>query len=218
MIGYYINLINRKDRNKHFINNIKKYDFFKDLNRFDAINDDNNGSIGVVKSHINVLELCIQKDEDYFLIVEDDLKIIDEKNLNNFFNEFNKIKNNKNWDLITITPCGTTIYDEYINNFFRIKDTITTTGYIIKKDKIPILINNFYESLNLLVSTANIEKYILDKYWFKIQDKLKFFYLKDIFASQLIGYSDVKKCNINYNNNHITSLLMTSFSFLFKAM
>ena len=203
MIGYYINLINRKDRNKHFINNIKKYDFFKDLNRFDAINDDNNGSIGVVKSHINVLELCIQKDEDYFLIVEDDLKIIDEKNLNNFFNEFNKIKNNKNWDLITITPCGTTIYDEYINNFFRIKDTITTTGYIIKKDKIPILINNFNESLNLLMETKDIEKYILDKHWFQIQDKLKFFYFKDIFASQLVGYSDVKKCNIDYDKLYI---------------
>lgn len=203
MDGYYINLINRKDRNKHFINNIKKYDFFKNLNRYDAIYDKDIGAIGKVKSHINVLELCIKTDGDYFLIVEDDLKIINEDNLNSFFNKFNNIKNNKNWDLITLTPYGNTIYTEHINNFYRIKDTITTTGYIIKKDKIPILINNFYESLNLLVSTANIEKYILDKYWFKIQDKLKFFYLKDIFASQLIGYSDVKKCNINYNSLYI---------------
>ena len=29
--GFYINLENRKDRLKHINNNIKKYDFFKDL-------------------------------------------------------------------------------------------------------------------------------------------------------------------------------------------
>ena len=57
MNGYYINLKHRTDRNKHFKENIQKYDFFKDLKRFDAIYDEDCGEIGCVKSHINALSL-----------------------------------------------------------------------------------------------------------------------------------------------------------------
>ena len=61
MNGYYINLEHRKDRNKHFKENIQKYDFFKKIKRFEGIYDNDYGGIGCVKSHINVLSLCFRK-------------------------------------------------------------------------------------------------------------------------------------------------------------
>ena len=203
MNGYYINLEYRKDRNKHFIDNIKKYDFFKNLKRYDAIYDEDYGEIGCVKSHINVLKLCLEQDLEYYLIMEDDFNIIDEKNYYDFFNSFDNIKN-KDWDIITLTPSGDTIYEDTIyedkiDNFYRIKNTMTTTGYIIKRNIILELINNFTESLALLVLTNNKEKYLLDKYWFNLQDKVKFYYFKDIFGSQLIGYSDLEQTNVDLN-------------------
>ena len=199
MNGYYINLKFREDRNNHFINNIKKYDFFKNIERFEAIYDSDFGEIGCTKSHINALELCLEMDDDYFLIIEDDFCIINEENLLNFFRNFNKIKN-KEWDIITLTPSGNTDYEDYIEDFLRIKNTETTTGYIIRKSVIPVLLNNFTDSLNLLILTEETEKYVVDKYWFNIQDRIKFYYYKDIFASQLIGYSDIKNndTNIDY--------------------
>ena len=212
MNGYYINLKYREDRNDHFINNIKKYDFFKNIERFEGIHDKDFGEIGCVKSHIDVLRLCLQKDDEYYLIMEDDFCIINEENLLNFFTHFNKIKN-KEWDIITLTPSGDTIYEDYIEDFLRIKNTITITGYIIRKDKIQIILNNFLESLNLLVMTGDKEKYMLDIHWFGIQDKVKFYYYKDIFASQLIGYSDLQHLNIDQNsifinqNNYKKNLL-----------
>ena len=150
MNGYYINLKFREDRNNHFINNIKKYDFFKNIERFEAIYDSDLGDIGCTKSHINALELCLEMDDDYFLIIEDDFCIINEENLLNFFRNFNKIKN-KEWDIITLTPSGNTDYEDYIEDFLRIKNTETTTGYIIRKSVIPVLLNNFTDSLNLLI-------------------------------------------------------------------
>ena len=198
MNGYYINLEYRKDRDKHFIHNIKKYDFFKNIKRYNAIYDEDYGEIGCVKSHINVLKLCLEQNDDYYLIMEDDFDIIDEKNLLSFFNSFDNIKN-KDWDIITLTPSGDTIYEDKIDNFYRIKNTMTTTGYIIKRNIILELINNFTESLALLVLTNNKEKYLLDKYWFNIQDKVKFYYYENIYATQLIGYSDLEQTNVDLN-------------------
>ena len=134
MNGYYINLDYRKDRDKHFITNIKKYDFFKNIKRYSGIYDEECGAIGCVKSHINVLLLCLQENFDYYLIMEDDFQVINEDNLFCFFQSFERIKT-KDWDIITLTPSGDTIYDDKIDDFYRIKNTMTTTGYIIKKNK-----------------------------------------------------------------------------------
>ena len=192
MNGYYINLKHREDRNRYFINDVKKYKYFDNIRRYEAVYDKECGAIGCVKSHINVLLLCLEQEFDYYLIMEDDFKIFHEKNLHQFFNSFEEIKNEK-WDLITLTPCGTTIDTESFNNYHRIIKTLSTTGYIIRKEKIKELLENFQESLQLLIQTNDVKRYILDKHWFKIQNTVRFYYFKDIFASQLTGYSDIKK-------------------------
>ena len=195
--GYYINLEHRKDRNKHFIDNIKKYDFFSEIKRYGAVYNKDCGAIGCVKSHINVLELCLQQNDNYYLIMEDDFSIFHENNLRKFIDSFTNIKN-ENWDIITLTPCGTTINSDIIKDYCRIKNNLATSGYIIKKDKINILLDNFKESLNLLIETGDVKRYILDMHWFKIQDELRFYYFKDLFGTQLNGFSDIKN---DYTSN-----------------
>ena len=144
------------------------------------------------RSHINALSLCLNTNDEYYLIMEDDFSIIDQQNLLDFFDDFDKIKN-KDWDIITLTCCGDCIFEDCINNFIRIKNTMTTTGYIIKRDIIQDLINNFTESLTLLVLNNDIYKYKLDIYWFGLQEKIKFYFYKNKFASQLKDYSDISK-------------------------
>ena len=195
--GYYINLEHRKDRNKHFIDNIKKYDFFSEIKRYEAVYNKDCGAIGCVKSHINVLELCLQQNDNYYLIMEDDFSIFHEKNLRKFIDSFTNIKN-KNWDVITLTPCGDTINCDTIKDYCRIKNNLATSGYIIKKDKINILLDSFKESLKLLIETGDVKRYILDRHWFKIQDKIKFYYFKELFGTQLNGFSDIKN---DYTSN-----------------
>lgn len=198
MKGLYINLENRTDRNDNItklkLNNV----FFSEVKRFNAV-EHKNGAIGCTMSHIEVLESLYSLNEKYYIILEDDFCIIDELNFKYFLTEFNKIKDLKSWDVLILTPRGIDIDKNFLPNFTRIKDTQTTSGYIIKHDFIPILVKNFKEALEGLIENKNRNKYSLDQYWKNLQKISNFIYYDKIFGGQLPGYSDIEKKIINYN-------------------
>ncbi len=199
--GFYINLESRKDRLKHINNNIQKYDFFKDLKRFNAIKNVD-GAIGCSMSHLKCLELCKQMNEEYYLIIEDDLCMLNENNFLNFAKDFETIKTDKNWDIIVLTPRGDT-QNEKIGKFKRINNNQTATGYIIRNHMLQILIDNIKDGLELLCKGIHPDISALDQYWKKLQDKYNFYYYSDIFAGQLVDYSNIQKRNVNYNDRFI---------------
>ena len=55
MKGYYINLDSRKDRKEHFEKNIKKYPFFSNIKRFNAVYHKAYG-VGCILSHIGCIK------------------------------------------------------------------------------------------------------------------------------------------------------------------
>ena len=61
-----------------------------------------------------------------------------------------------------------------------------------------ILINNLKDGLELLYKGIHPDIYALDQYWKKLQDKYNFYYYSDIFAGQLVDYSDIQreKCQL----------------------
>jgi glycosyl transferase, family 25 len=201
MNGYYINLDYRTDRKIHFDKNVKSNSFFKNINRFSAIKE-SNGYIGCSKSHIEVLEKCLDKDGEYFMICEDDLQINNNESLENFITNFNKIKNVDKWDLITLTPYYCQPHHEQDNtmlqcNFIRLITSQTTTAYIIKKTFIKILLDNIKYSMNKL-SNGEDNKFVIDQYWKNLFPSHNIYVFKNIFASQLSGYSDNLKEYANY--------------------
>jgi hypothetical protein len=198
--GFYINLESRKDRLKH-INNIQKYDFFKGLKRFNAINNVD-GAMGCSMSHLKCLELCKKMNEEYYLIIEDDLCMLNENHFLNFVKDFETIENDKKWDIIVLTPRGDT-QDENIGKFKRINNNQTTTGYIIRNHMLQILIDNIKDGLELLCKDIHPDICALDQYWKRLQDKYNFYYYSNIFAGQLVDYSDVQRMNVNYNDRFI---------------
>ena len=169
MNGYYINLDHRTDRKIHFDKNVKSNPFFKNINRFSAIKE-SKGYIGCSKSHIGVLQKCLDIDGEYFMICEDDLQINNNESLENFITNFNKIKNVDKWDLITLTPYYCQLHHEQDNtmiqcNFIRLITSQTASGYIIKKNFIKILLDNFKYSMNKLSKGEQYSVYALDQYW-----------------------------------------------------
>jgi hypothetical protein len=199
--GFYINLESRKDRLKHINNNIQKYDFFKGLKRFNAIKNVD-GAIGCTMSHLKCLELCQKMNEEYYLIIEDDLFILNENNFLHFVKDFETIENDKKWDIIVLTPRGDT-QNEKIGKFKRINNNQTATGYVIRNHMLQILIDNFKEALELLCKGVHPYISALDQYWKKLQDNYNFYYYSDIFAGQLVNYSDIEKRYVNYNDRFI---------------
>ena len=199
--GFYINLDERVDRMKHFENLKVKYDFFKNVKRLSAIKN-SNGAIGCGVSHVEALTKLLGYDDDYFMVCEDDLCILNDDNFNNFVKDFNNIKDEK-WDIIVITPSGDKIPCLPHDNFYRIHNNQTTTAYIIKKTFIPVLISNFKESVIGLVKGGNPNTYAIDQWWKQLQNQYIFCYYKDIYAGQLVGYSSIENKHVNYNERFL---------------
>lgn len=197
MKSCFINLNNREDRKEHIEKNIKSINFFKDLERLEAVFE-NRGDIGCCMSHIKALEKF--KDSEYLMILEDDFFIFDNNNFNLFLEDFIKIKSKTIWDIIVLTPRGKTTQKNILYNFNRLNDNQTATGYIIKKNFIPILLKSFKESLQSLKENKNPNLWALDQHWKNLQDKYIFLYYHKIFAGQIESYSDIEKRKVNYNN------------------
>lgn len=205
MNGYYINLNHRVDRKNHMEKLIKNFEFFKNIERFEAIQNDN-GALGCISSHYNILTKMENTDKNYFIILEDDFFIFNGNHFNNFVKEFEKIKDNEEWDIVTLTPRGETINTLDIfknNNFLRIKNNQTTGGYIIKKKFIPILKNLLHIGIQKMINGDSSTIYAIDQIWKLLQNDNTFLYYKHIFAGQLPGYSDIEKRNTNYNIRYL---------------
>jgi GR25 family glycosyltransferase involved in LPS biosynthesis len=200
MKGYYINLDHRTDRNSHIQQNIvNKYELFSQIERMSAIKNEN-GAIGCSMSHIKCLTKCLEmKDEPYFMILEDDFCVLNEKNMQEFMKEFEKIKYDDKWDVIVLTPIGSSMQMNYIQKWNRIKTSQTTTGYIIKASFVPILIEICKHSVENLLRDGDPNEWALDQAWKPLQMKHAFICFYQIYAGQIPGYSDIEKRHVNYN-------------------
>ena len=203
MKGYYINLECRRDRRRHIENNILTLDFFKDLERFDAIKKPY--GIGCNESWLKVLEKCLSTDtEDRFLLIEDDIHIYDMEIFNNFIEDY-KLMENNNWDVIHLTP---RLYDKCRNQetlilesgdkYSRLHNCVTATGLIIKKEFIPILMKNLQYSTEKLKKTLNTPKYIIDISWLDLQEKYRIYGYNKSFCYQLECLSDINLFDEKY--------------------
>ena len=147
-------------------------------------------------------QLLRQKDE-YYIVCEDDLNILNQLYFNNFKSQFDKVKNNPEWDIIVLTPRGISMEGHKSmtsNGFMRIYDNQTATGYIIKRKMIPILIKNFSKAVIGLSKGGEYGIYGIDQYWKRLQKPYKFYYFKDVCCGQLPGYSNIENINVDYNS------------------
>jgi len=202
MKGFYINLDSRKDRKDHFEGLKTNYSFLSNIQRFTAI-ENKDGALGCCYSHINSLTLAMKFNEPYVAIFEDDFTIINNSYFLQFIDEFENIKDLDVWDVIVLTPRGNTVQDNTIPNFKRITNNQTTTGYIIKTHMLPILINILNESKQLQIQGVHKDISSIDQYWKQMQLQYSFYYYKNIFAGQLVGYSNIENRYVNYNDRFI---------------
>jgi len=200
--GFYINLDSRKDRRDHFENVKKMHPFLGGIERMSAI-EKNDGPLGCCFSHIKALTQCLTIDAPYIAIFEDDFTVLDDTIFRRFVDDFQKVKENDTWKVIVLTPRGSTVSGEDIGDFKRIIDHQTATGYIVKRESLSILINTLKESAKLQMQGVNKNISANDQYWKQMQHEYPFYYYKDIFAGQLIGWSNIEQRYVDYNDRFI---------------
>ena len=168
----YINLDHRTDKLEALRTKFANAGIPNDkATRINAIYTPGKGVLGCALSHCKALELAKSHPEwEWTLILEDDI-VFEE----NPWDEIRLALENVTPDVLMIAR-GASIVDERrhhsSNNICKVKSACVAAGYIVRRDYIPTLLQNIYESIEHFIQPGgNIVDHPHDVYWYSIQER-----------------------------------------------
>jgi glycosyl transferase family 25 len=186
----YINLESRPDRRAKIEQELA---YFGDkVIRLNAVKH-TIGIIGCGASHIKALELAKENNWPNVLIVEDDMMWNDSSNR---FEALLHLETLLCGEYDVILLGGVDVKCSGPNG--RLLSAQTATAYIVNNRYYDVLLNNYREGLQQLVSTRNIPRYALDMYWKQLQPRDKWFIILPSLCIQRPDYSDIQDKMVDY--------------------
>jgi glycosyl transferase family 25 len=193
--AFYINLESRTDRKEHVEQQLQYVGI--NATRFNAIKLEN-GALGCSMSHLKCIETAKKNNWDHILIVEDDITFLNPLLFVNNLNKF--LEKNSDWDVVLIGGNIIPPYKKVDATCVQVINCQTTTGYLVKSHYYDTLIQNYKEGINkLLKEPENHYQYAIDKYWFSLQERGKWFLITPLTVTQKEDYSDIEKKETNYS-------------------
>ena len=192
---FYINLASRPDRKQHVESQLHNIGI-QHFERFNAIKLAN-GALGCSMSHLKCLETAKKEGWPHLLIVEDDILFLNPELFTSQLNQF--LSKHSHWDVVLIAGNNMPPYEKIDDTCIRVKTCQTTTGYLINSHYYDILINNFREGINKLMTSPDKHVlYAIDKYWFQLQEKDKWYLIIPLSVTQREDYSNIENRPTNY--------------------
>ena len=200
---YIINLEHRPDRLKHSLNECLKIN----LNNIEIYNVTHPNIIiinpnkawkknlkylinasGCKLSHLEILRKSININEEYILILEDD--IVFEENAMEYLNLALLSLKDINWDILFLATNLDKKNDAFKinNNLLKIHHGMTTTAQLFKKSNIPKIIS--------IIEASDVE---IDNTYNILNNK---YCVYPMCVYQIESYSDINNINVNYGNFH----------------
>ncbi len=202
---YIINLAHRKDRLDSIMYELKKVGTnLEIIERINAVHFKNFGAIGCGMSHCLALTKMIKQDYTNTLVLEDDFILAVEPDE---FNDYiNKLYNDNNkWDVVMLGANLEQYRKTQKDYLIKIEKARTTSGYIINKNIVSTINDNFKEACKLM--RDNIGKmeehlikhnYAIDMYWQQHQPNSLWYCFNPRLGKQLPSYSDVENRFTSY--------------------
>jgi len=194
----YINLEHRTDRRCHVEQELTKIGL-SGFQRFNAIKMEN-GAIGCSMSHLKLLQNALENNLDHILIVEDDITFLDPELFKTQLNKF--FESNLKWDVILFAGNNMPPYQTVTGDFcVKVSKCQTTTGYLVNKHYIKILLNNIKMGLTHLLSKPQQHSlFAIDKFWFVLQQNGNWYLITPLTVIQREDYSDIEKKKTQYGS------------------
>jgi len=198
---YYINLEVRTDRKQNLLSEFKKINYpTENIIRVNAVKH-KIGTLGCLQSHIICLENGLKETNncEYIVVCEDDFCFKNNKTdtiyyLNSIFsNEF------KDWNVILLAINGSSKNKMVHRHFYEVESGQTTSGYIIKKKYIPVLLKlwkDLYSRTKHTKTTPDHNDHI-DQIWKKLQHD-KWYVTKPVIGYQYASHSDIQGGYVDY--------------------
>jgi GR25 family glycosyltransferase involved in LPS biosynthesis len=192
---YYINLDKRADRKEEFLDNFNQVDE-KRIIKVKGHYYPDNGAVGCLMSHITALNIALSDGlGDNILICEDDFMIKDmdyfNKMLDLFFEKIDE------WDVLmlghnTVDSTDTGIETDDNKKIIRVLNSQTTSGYLIKRAYIPILLDIYANDLTEYMKTGKWGNYFTDQSWKVLQPVENWYAFEPSVGFQRPSYSDIQ--------------------------
>ena len=191
---WYINLLSRPDRKQRVETQLSSIGVSG--TRFDAIKM-KNGAIGCSMSHLKILQNAKQNNLDHVMIVEDDILFT---NPSLFVTQINNVlTNHDDFDVLLIAGNNMPPYSIIDESCVKVTRCQTTTGYLVKNHYFDTLIQNYKDGILHLIKKPSLHTmYAIDKYWFNLQIKDKWYLITPLTVTQREDYSDIEKRPTNY--------------------
>ena len=191
----FINLTHRTDRLDHVKKELHKMNIVGE--RVNAVKM-KDGAVGCTMSHIRCIQIAKERDYPHVFICEDDITFTKPEILTDSITKFQQ-SSEINWDVLIIGGNNVPPYTEVSDFCIRTFNCQTTTGYVLKKCMYDVLLGNFKESAEMLITTGNKRMYALDIYWKRLQSCYFWYMLTPLTVVQREDYSDIEEQNTRYD-------------------
>jgi GR25 family glycosyltransferase involved in LPS biosynthesis len=199
----YINLESRADRRAHVEAQLAslKHSGLSNLvaERFNAMKHATSGAIGCSMSHLRCIQLAKASGWDHVMVCEDDVLFT---NVPLFLTQLSKFMATvPHWDVVLLAGNNVPPYRVVNDACVQVGSCQTTTAYIVRAHYYDALIANYRAGINLLMRSPEQKiHYAIDRYWFELQRRDRWFLITPLSVVQREDYSDIEQRVTNYGH------------------
>jgi GR25 family glycosyltransferase involved in LPS biosynthesis len=191
---YCINLDKRQDRYHLFKSEMAKYGI-ENVERYSAIDGELlanptkllNGELGILQTHINLIEKCLNDGVEKILIMEDDVYFT--TTINELDSYMSLVPSN--WDFIYFG--GNHKYGQPPK---KLNDKILKLNFTVALHCVAIH-KRVFETILEILKYKNKQ---VDAYYGDLQKSFNAYGFYPNMAKQMVGYSNIQNCYADYNN------------------
>lgn len=201
---YYINLGYRTDRRAQFEDWIQTSGFpMEKVERVDAIHTPGQGVIGCAISHVKALEIFLNSPHSNCIVFEDDYSPVDPST---YWSNFQTLQDSKlPYDIVLCSYNVLESTDGPVPYLRKVKQSYTTSGYLITKEFAPKLKENLEEGVKHALEEQSrtghkTHQYCLDVHWSVLMKETPHWYcFYPRIGKQRDSYSDIQGHVTSYN-------------------
>lgn len=201
----YINLDSRTDRRAHVEAQLASIKTAQNglsnlvAERFNAIRHAENGAIGCSLSHMRCIQIAKERGWDHVLVCEDDVLFT---NVPLFLTQLAKFMATvTEWDVVLLAGNNIPPFKVVNNACIQVGSCQTTTAYIVRAHYYDTLIANYRAGISKLMrNPAQKIDYAIDRYWFELQRRDRWFLITPLSVVQREDYSDIEQRFTNYGH------------------
>jgi glycosyl transferase family 25 len=203
-----LNLAHRDDRRLECEEEFSKLGWLApNRSYFNARHTPDDGALGCALSHGHALsEYMYTSSHRYVLILEDDFTVSDPER---FLVEISRVcAGSEHWDVCLLAHNrAVPVERTQLPNWYRVWNSQTASGYLVRREYTPKLIYNFYRSAELLRKFTSIPEssrrvarnFIAgDMLWKELQIADRYITTFPALITQRPSYSDIEKTEVDY--------------------